>query len=88
MLCGKESAYALESVSNQFFDTMNKYYHRLKRVPSFDVVDDQILKFALSCPEEETLQLRDLLHNRIGDLIRPVSIGHGSIDLKRCVGNN
>lgn len=81
VLCGKESAYVLESVSDTFFETMNKYYHRLKRVRSFDDVNDQILKFALSCPDDETLQLRDLLHSRIGDLVTPVSSGHGSIDL-------
>lgn len=81
VLCGKESAYVLESVSDHFFETMNKYYHRLKRVTSFEQVDDQILKFALACPEEETVQLRDLLHGKIGSVITPVSSGHGSIDL-------
>ncbi|MEH7492108.1 Cof-type HAD-IIB family hydrolase [Neobacillus niacini] len=81
VLCGKESAYVLDSVSDEFFTIMNKYYHRLKRVPSFEVVNDQILKFALACPEEETLPLRDLLHSRIGDIVKPVSSGHGSIDL-------
>jgi FMN hydrolase / 5-amino-6-(5-phospho-D-ribitylamino)uracil phosphatase len=81
VLCGKDSAYVLESVSDHFFETMNKYYHRLKRVASFDQVDDQILKFALSCPEEETFQLRDLLQSKIGTIITPVSSGHGSIDL-------
>jgi len=81
VLCGKESAYVLESVSDSFFKTMNKYYHRLKKVTSFNDVNDQILKFALSCPDEETLQLRDLLHSRIGDIVTPVSSGHGSIDL-------
>ena len=81
VLCGRESAYVLDSVSDHFFETMNKYYHRLKRVKSFEQVDDQILKFALSCPEEETVQLRDLLHGKIGSVITPVSSGHGSIDL-------
>ncbi|WP_010531772.1 Cof-type HAD-IIB family hydrolase [Lentibacillus jeotgali] len=81
VLCGKESAYVLESVSDDFFETMNKYYIRLKRVQSFELIDDQILKFALFCPEEETNPLRDLLHSKIGKIITPVSSGHGSIDL-------
>ncbi|KAB7672166.1 Cof-type HAD-IIB family hydrolase [Bacillus sp. B1-b2] len=81
VLCGKESAYVLDSVSTDFYETMNKYYHRLKKVKSFEGVDDQILKFALSCPEEETIDLRDLLHQKIGSTITPVSSGHGSIDL-------
>ncbi|NRD79844.1 HAD family hydrolase [Bacillus sp. BRMEA1] len=81
VLCGKESAYVLENVTDKFYETMKKYYHRLQKVPSFDGIHDQILKFALSCPDDETLQLRDLLHSRIGDLVTPVSSGHGSIDL-------
>ena len=81
VLCGKESAYVLESVSDPFFEIVNKYYHRLKRVTSFEVVTDQILKFALGCPKDETVQLRELLHSRIGNLVTPVSSGHGSIDL-------
>lgn len=81
VLCGKESAYVLDSVSDIFFETMNKYYHRLKRVTSFELVDDQILKFALACPEEKTIEIRDLLDSKIGAIITPVSSGHGSIDL-------
>lgn len=81
VLCGKESAYVLDSVSDNFFTIVNKYYHRLKRVKSFDEVNDQILKFALSCPDEETLQLRDLLRSSIGNTVTAVSSRHGSIDL-------
>jgi len=81
VLCGKESAYALDSVSDHLFETMKKYYHRLKRVPSFNVVNDQILKFALATPKDKTLQLQELLHTKIGKVVTPVSSGHGSIDL-------
>jgi len=81
VLCGKESAYVQENVSDTFYKTMNKYYHRLKRVSNFNEVEDQILKFALSCPDDETLPLRDLLYSKIGSIVTPVSSGHGSIDL-------
>ncbi|WP_066305089.1 Cof-type HAD-IIB family hydrolase [Bacillus sp. FJAT-29814] len=81
VLCGKESAYVLESLSEESFEMINRYYHRLKRVPTFDVVDDQILKFALACPFEETEGLRDLLQDKIGNYLTPVASGHGSIDL-------
>ncbi|CAM4386715.1 HAD hydrolase family protein [Paenibacillus typhae] len=74
VLCGKESAYVLDSVSDTFFTIVNKYYHRLKRVKSFDEVNDQILKFALSCPDEETLQLKDLLQSSIGNIVTPVCL--------------
>lgn len=81
VLCGKESAYVLDSVSDEFFDIINLYYHRLKRVPNFDVIDDQILKFALSCPKNETDELVEILSGKVGDWVTPVSSGHGSIDL-------
>ena len=81
VLCGKESAYVHESVSDDFFTTMNKFYHRLKRVENFEDVNDQILKFALLCSESETTQLLDTLRDRIGGIITPVSSGYGSIDL-------
>lgn len=81
VLCGKKSGYILESAPDHFFARMNKYYHRLKRVSRYEEVDDQILKIALNCPEEETMPIRDLLHERIGTYITPVASGHGSIDL-------
>jgi FMN hydrolase / 5-amino-6-(5-phospho-D-ribitylamino)uracil phosphatase len=81
VLCGKDSAYVLDSLSEDLFEIMSRYYHRLKRVPSFDVVQDQILKFALACPFEETEGLLELLQGKIGQYITPVSSGHGSIDL-------
>lgn len=81
ILCGKASAYTLDSVPEHFFAIMNKYYRRLKRVSSFEEVDDQILKFALATPLEQTRHFQDLLHEKIGTIITPVSSGHGSIDL-------
>lgn len=81
VLCGKESAYILDRASNRFFEIMSRYYYRLKRVPDFEQVDDQILKFALSCPQNQTLQLKELLQEKIGSIVTPVSSGHGSIDL-------
>ncbi|MDA1476327.1 Cof-type HAD-IIB family hydrolase [Bacillus changyiensis] len=79
VLCGKESTYVLERVSADFVETVNKYYQRLNRISSFELVED--LKFSLSCPDEETIQLRNLLYSKIGEIITPVSSGHGSIDL-------
>lgn len=81
VLCGRKSAYVLNSVSNQFYERINKYYHRLQRVATFSEVEDRILKFALAVPEEETDEMRTLLHARIGAYITPVSSGHGSVDL-------
>ncbi|WP_411843406.1 Cof-type HAD-IIB family hydrolase [Salinicoccus sp. HZC-1] len=81
IVCGKESAYVLDHVTEEYFKMIQKFYRRLKRVKSFDDIDDQVLKFALSCPKEDTDGLKDFLEDILGEYITPVSSGHGSIDL-------
>lgn len=55
VLCGVESAYCQRgTVDQEFFDLTGIYYHRLKWVDDFKKVDDQILKFAPTVPEEKT----------------------------------
>lgn len=81
VVCGKESAYVLEDLPEDVFVEAKRYYPRLKRVPTFHGVEDQILKFALACPPDKTRQLQELLHTKIRKVVTPVSSGHGSIDL-------
>ncbi len=81
IVCGKESAYVLEHVTDEYFKMIQKFYRRLKRVRSFEDIDDQVLKFALSCPKEDTEELKDFLEDILGDYVTPASSGHGSIDL-------
>ncbi|WP_075981610.1 Cof-type HAD-IIB family hydrolase [Bacillus massilinigeriensis] len=81
VLCGKERAYILENESDEFYRMVNLYYHRLNRVQDFEGTNDKILKFALSCPMDQTDYLIGLLKRKIGHLVTPISSGHGSIDL-------
>lgn len=81
IVCGKESAYVLDYVTDEYFEMIRKFYRRLRRVESFDDIDDQVLKFALSCPAEDTDGLKDFLGDILGDYVTPASSGHGSIDL-------
>lgn len=82
VLCGVESAYCEKgSVSQEFFDLTSIYYHRLKWVDDFKEVDDQILKFAPTVPEEKTYEYYDMFKDRLNALIEPTTSGHGSIDL-------
>lgn len=81
IVCGKESAYVLDHVTEDYFKTIQKFYKRLKRVGNFEDIDDQILKFALSCPAEDTDGLKDFLEDILGEYVTPASSGHGSIDL-------
>ncbi|WP_125565422.1 Cof-type HAD-IIB family hydrolase [Companilactobacillus insicii] len=79
--CGKKSAYVLDTISDELFKDINKYYFRLKKVTSFKDVDDEILKFASNCPNEVTDKLVIELMVSLDGIAIPVSSGHGSIDI-------
>lgn len=82
VLCGLNSAYCQRgTVSQEFFDLTNIYYHRLKWVDDFKKVDDQILKFAPTVPEEKTYLYYDMFCERLKGKVEPTTSGHGSIDL-------
>lgn len=76
VLCGLDSAYCERcSVTQAFFNLTGIYYHRLKWV------NDQILKFAPTVPEEKTWFYYDVFRERLKGLVEPTTSGHGSIDL-------
>lgn len=82
VMCGLESAYCeIGTVSDEFFELTNKYYHRLKWVADFSLVNDKILKFAPTVPEEKTEDYCELFRNELEGLLIPTSSGHGSVDL-------
>ncbi|MFC6182578.1 Cof-type HAD-IIB family hydrolase [Lactiplantibacillus daowaiensis] len=80
-VCGLRRAYVLTTEDPVHVADVNRYYPELAAVASFDQIDDQILKFAITCPVDQTdaivAQLRDAL---IG-LAVPTSSGHGDIDV-------
>ena len=82
VLCGLSSAYCEKGTVNQeFFDLTSIYYHRLQWTDDFKKVDDQILKFAPSVPDEKTYFYYNILRERLKGKVEPVTSGHGSIDL-------
>lgn len=82
VLCGVESAYCQRgTVSQEFFELTNIYYHRLKWVDDFKRVNDQILKFAPTVPEEKTYFYYDLFCDKLKGKVEATTSGHGSIDL-------
>lgn len=82
VLCGLKSAYCERgSISQEFFDLTNIYYHKLEWVDDFAEVDDQILKFAPTVPVEKTMEYYELFKKELESLLVPTSSGHGSIDL-------
>ena len=82
VLWGLESVYCQQGiVSQEFFELTNIYYHRLKCVDDLKKVNDQILKFARTVPEEKTYFYYDLFCKRLKGKVEPTTSGHGSIDL-------
>ena len=47
IICGRESAYVLDTIANDELDVVHKYYGRLKIVSSYDEIDDDLLKIAM-----------------------------------------
>ena len=63
-----------------FFEFMKTYYHRLEWTDSLRTVEDRVLKFALSVPQERTYEYYDEIRATLDGLV-PTTSGHGAIDL-------
>ena len=82
VMCGLNSAYCQRgNVDQAFFDLTGIYYHRLEWVDDFKMVNDQILKFAPTGPEEKTWFYYDLFRERLAGKVEPTTSGHGAVDL-------
>ena len=79
--CGKSSAYTLKCYDEGFKDIAAKYYHRLEMVSDFDNLNDIFFKFGLNVSDDEIPRIQALLHEKLSDIMVPVTTGHGSIDL-------
>lgn len=76
-----KSAYILKSEPKPFSEMTAKYYYKLQSVKSWDDIDDTVLKLGMSCPDDQTDTILQMLQDELtGDLL-PVSSGHGDIDL-------
>lgn len=82
VMCGLHSAYCERgTVSEEFFELTNIYYHKLMWVDDFSQVEDQILKFAPTVPVEKTEYYCELFRKELDGLLVPTGSGHGSVDL-------
>lgn len=81
IVCGQKSAYISETVDDEFYKTMNFYYHRLAKVKNFDHFDDTIFKIYLHCSKDNFELILDNLQKEIGHIMTPIDCGHYGIDL-------
>lgn len=81
LVCGVESAYELKKFGQDYYDRMHVYYHHLAPIDSFDEIDDQIIKFAVQCNDEDTQYFVDLFRKELAPYADVTSSGHGDIDI-------
>lgn len=82
VMCGLQSAYCQRgTVSRDFFELTKIYCHRLEWADDFREVDDRILKFAATVPDEKTYYYYDMFRERLEGRLEPTTSGHGAIDL-------
>lgn len=79
--CGKSSAYTLKHYDDGFKDIAAKYYHRLEMVSDFGNLNDIFFKFGLNVSDDDIPRIQAMLHEKLNDIMVPVTTGHGSIDL-------
>lgn len=81
VVSAQKSAYVLDSAPKSFAEMTAKYYYKLKLVPDLATIDDPVMKIGMSCPDEKTEEILQLLDDELAGKLLPVSSGHGDIDL-------
>ncbi|MBC2166457.1 HAD family hydrolase [Listeria booriae] len=84
IVCGKNSAYISEQISDEAYKNAKFYYHRLKKISNLHDVtkeNDAIFKFALSYTMDNAAEKLASLQHSLGNILVPVSSGHEDIDL-------
>jgi len=81
LVCGAKSAYALNTVDPQHVEHMRNYYHQLKVIKNYSEINDDILKFAITCPADATDDIVGKLRNILTGMAEPTSSGRGDIDI-------
>lgn len=85
IVCGKKTAYILETEPIDFYDYTSLYYYRLKRVTdlltAFEDADERVVKLAFTFPESVVEEVLEQLTVDLQGMLVPVSSGHGDIDL-------
>lgn len=79
--CGVKAAYVLKTASEAYVSDLRKYYYRLEVIDDPGEIDDQIVKFASSCPDAETVAYVVEYQRRMAGFATPTSSGHGDIDI-------
>ena len=81
IVCGRNSAYILDSTSEEDLQLVHKYYGRIKIITSYDEIDDDVLKVAMYIREGSPDDFNGMLAERLNGILKPVTSGHQFLDL-------
>lgn len=81
IVCGKNSAYVTQEMSEKDFQIFTQYFPKMIRVDNLHDVQDQIIKFSLMAKEDKVNKIVEELNKVIDNSLSIVTSGHGCIDL-------
>ncbi len=79
--CTKDQSYALNSMSQAYFEMFLPYFPGVKRIEDFSLITDPILKFALYLPEKNVVERMVDFASVTDDQVHVVDSGHYCVDL-------
>ena len=80
-ICGKKSAYVMDSMSDPVVDIFRCYFPVIRKVSDVSEIDDQIIKMSILTEETVIHSLEERIREQISDQLRTVTSGQTSIDL-------
>lgn len=80
-MLGVRSSYIERGTSQEFYDDMAQYCHRLQWVDDFALVDDQVFMFSSVVPEPRLDESMDLFRTAAAGHMNVVSSGEGYFDV-------
>lgn len=80
LVCGKESAYVLDTIPQEEFEFYLHYFPKMKKIKCYDEINDQILKFALVASTNFENVVKELMEV-VDESMSVVTSGHEDIDL-------
>ncbi|WP_282708987.1 Cof-type HAD-IIB family hydrolase [Ligilactobacillus sp. Marseille-Q7487] len=80
-ICGKKSAYVLATQDKAYIERLGFFCPRLQVIDNISQINDQLFKFTLSVPKNQTQKYQDYLNLKLAGNAVATSSGHGEIDL-------
>lgn len=81
IICGKNSAYVLNSADPWEVDNARNHYQRLETIQSYQEINDTILKIAIKMSPSIHDAVLASAHKALGDVLTTVTSGHEWVDL-------